>query len=238
MNPEDRNKSDATKRITGAAALYLSERGFKPIETEVSVAAGWIADLAGVCVPTPTEAIKLKLIGRTPRNYASEMHHDLYQKWRQSYADLPTPITAIVEVKATRADFARDDKFTRVSPANLNYLAAPCDLLRLGEYPAGWGILLCDKHGKVSRCAQQPQFLTTALTSTLSIVLSIAMRRDNQTRYARLRDFQRAQRIQDSERKACNRFSDLARCVLSIAHGRHDSVDGAMEYHGVKKLPE
>jgi hypothetical protein len=34
---DDRNKTQLTKDVTAAAALWLQEHGFKPIETEVHV---------------------------------------------------------------------------------------------------------------------------------------------------------------------------------------------------------
>jgi len=62
----DRNKTDLTHAVTQAAMTWLDERGFKPVETEVEIARGWVADLASAIFPTPTELINLKLIPHRP----------------------------------------------------------------------------------------------------------------------------------------------------------------------------
>src|SRR4030043_963800 len=109
----DRNKTDLTHRVTALAAAYLTTRGFHPVETEVFVERGWIADLAGYCYPVESELKKLHLIGG--RSIIPEI--DYAEKYFFSYGSL---LTAIVEVKTSRSDFTSDWKFkTKIYPANL-----------------------------------------------------------------------------------------------------------------------
>ena len=61
MSQLDLNKTPLTHRITALAAAFLDAHGFKPVETEVPVASGWVADVASFVYPTMTEAKKLRL---------------------------------------------------------------------------------------------------------------------------------------------------------------------------------
>jgi len=54
----DQNKTELTRKVTAGAATWLTNLGAKPVETEVHVRQGWIADLAAVWCPTRTEAQK------------------------------------------------------------------------------------------------------------------------------------------------------------------------------------
>lgn len=63
----DRNKTELTHKVTAAVYRYLDERGFKPLETEVPICEGWIADLGGVIIPTQSELQELKLLSARPR---------------------------------------------------------------------------------------------------------------------------------------------------------------------------
>ncbi len=58
------NKTPLTNQITNAVAAWMDNRGFKPVETEVTVAGGWVADLAGVIVPTRGAAPAARLVQR------------------------------------------------------------------------------------------------------------------------------------------------------------------------------
>jgi hypothetical protein len=91
----DRNKTEITHNITRLAALWLDNHGFKPVETEVGVDQGWIADIAGVGCLTQTEYIGLKLLKRPPRwHYDANpsqqiIYEDAYQVWRAARDVIP-----------------------------------------------------------------------------------------------------------------------------------------------------
>ena len=130
--PLDRNKTDLTHNVTALAAAYLTARGFHPVETEVPVKKGWVADLASFCYPLEHETKKLKLIGG--KSIVPEI--ESYEKFIFRYGHL---LTAIVEVKTSRSDFTSDWKFkTKIYPANLCYIAYPKGLINKEELPAGW----------------------------------------------------------------------------------------------------
>lgn len=103
----DRNKSELTHKLTAAAAFWLDEAGFKPVETEVPVCPGWVADLSGVIRPTKTEATRLKLI--PPRGPYSRPN--AWREWCDAFAAIPSLLTAVVEVKTSRSDFIGDHKW-------------------------------------------------------------------------------------------------------------------------------
>jgi hypothetical protein len=75
----DRNKSPITHEVTDAVAVWLDAHGFKPVETEVPMVAGWVADLAAVICPTQTELIALQLIKRPPRSMRTKQCRKLIQ---------------------------------------------------------------------------------------------------------------------------------------------------------------
>ena len=102
---DDRNKTDLTKLVTSAAVRWLDEKGFKPIETEVPVSPGWVADIAGSILPTNTELISLKLIKRGPR-WSQPGYPEKWKEWEASAAWLRRLLTVIVEVKTSKSDFS------------------------------------------------------------------------------------------------------------------------------------
>jgi len=147
----DANKTDLTRQITAAAAIWLNERGFKPIETEVSVADKWVADLASIGYLTRTEAQRLKLIHRKPA--WKQRQGRAREEWEHEYLALPAPLTAVVEVKISLSDLGKDTKWIRAAPARLLYLAVPQTLIdRLVAEPNiddRWGLLVLDAAGAV-----------------------------------------------------------------------------------------
>lgn len=147
---DDRNKSDLTKQVTAAALMYLDERGCKPIETEVGVASGWVADIAAVLDPTITELVALKLLKRQPRYGCPG-----YKEWDTQVRQVHRFMTALVEVKVSRSDFSGDQKWTLPLPTNLAYLAFPKGLITESEYPAGWGLLEYSIETDCVRCRRR-----------------------------------------------------------------------------------
>lgn len=197
----DRNKTEITKDVTAAAIAYLDERGCKPIETEIWVSSdpSWIADVAGVLSATQTELIMLKLLKRRP-----EYRSPGYEAWHEIYMSLIRLMTVLVEVKTSRSDFRGDKKWTRPIPTDLAYLALARGIARPDEFPVGWGIL--EYHEGVLRCLRPPAPRVSTLQERLHVILQVAMRRDNVTRYERMRAFQRAER---SECEGCDRRASM-----------------------------
>lgn len=230
---QDRNKTGLTHDVTAAAARWLEERGFKPVETEVSVCLGWCADLAGVIVPTQTELIDLKLIPRRPSWKAPALDQ---QAWEQRYKLFDRTYTCMVEVKTSRGDFRGDRKWSLPCPTDLAYLAVPKGMVKLEECPARWGVL--EYSDGAMRRLRAPDPYVTTTEEQLGVVLSIAVRRDHHTRYERWREYQKQDRVERAAEKTVSRVSAIARVMEKIVRGEGESVDRVFEYHGIKNMPE
>jgi NTP pyrophosphatase (non-canonical NTP hydrolase) len=235
----DRNKTDITNLITQGVTLWLDGKGFKPVETEVPVAGSWIADVAGVCCPTQTELIEMRLLRRPPKtprwdsnSAVKENAHKLHDVWRAERDALPKQISITVEVKTSVADFRRDGKWAREFPTNLCYLAVPANLVEATRYPKGWGLLLFSKDGGTLLKAVPGELRAVSDTQQLNAVLAIAVCRDHRTRHARLREFQKEVRLQDGERKNLQRISNAVSFVIDIINGR--PIAEAKELHGFR----
>src|SRR5438132_4894673 len=99
MTP-DRNKTQTTREITAAVITWLDYHGFKPVETEVTVTRGWQADIAGVIDCTEGEAIALHLAPRKPNwRMSDERYQAMREAFESAYRGLPSPTTALIEVK-------------------------------------------------------------------------------------------------------------------------------------------
>lgn len=224
----DGNKTPLTARVTAFAAHWLDERGAKPVETEVGVAAGWIADLAGVLVPTRTEAAELKLIPRVGSygaNYAAR------QDAREAaFKALPPVMSVLVEVKTSRGDFFGDRKWSIASPAHLSYIATPPDLVSMNELPEGWGWIVV---GEVAKQRKPPTLFVRSDAELLGFIHAVAVRRDNVTRYARLRGLQRQRRAEESEERAGRRLCNLVDLVFEVIEGREE-LDEALRRRCLK----
>jgi hypothetical protein len=224
---DDYNKTAITKMITAAALTYLDERGCKPIETEVLAASGWISDLAGVVCPTITELTLLKLINRKPGGRRK------YAEWHKAARQAQQLLTVIVEVKTSMSDYKGDRKWKLQSPANLSYLAVP-GLLPIdeSELPASWGILRYYPQGL--RLARPPAIVSVAMEWQRNLILQVAMRRDNATRYERIRQLQKAQRQTENDRINRQRFSEVTRAIISVLNSEYATVEDCLVAHRVK----
>jgi hypothetical protein len=244
---DDLNKSPLTCDVTSAVALWLDGMGFKPIETEVGMPwstreeneKGWIADLAGVIFPTQTELINLKLLRRGPRwslldNDGKWEKNPAYEEWEKERAAKQRLMTCLVEVKTTRADFLGDRKWNLPLPTDLAYLAYPKGLVDPSEWPAGWGIL--EFHDGQVRQRRFPFPGQTSSEQQRDVILSIAVRRDHHTRYARIREFNREDRERRNRDKGETRLRNIAYAVLDITQGKHESVENCLSYHGLKNV--
>lgn len=206
----DRNKTATTHHITAAAVAYLDMRGCKPIETEVGIGLGeavkyGIADIASFVYPTHTEISKLKI----RRFCRDEINGQL--------------LTVVVEVKASRPDFQKDKKRKfKIFPANLCYLAYPKGLLKPDEVPEGWlGLEATKDERSIWRTHWQKGAIHSPDAGTvLDTVVSIAIKRDHRTRYRAMRDYMRAARVREIERKRKWQMADLFRDVVNFLEGK------------------
>lgn len=240
----DRNKSELTIAITKNVALWLDGKGFKPVETEVPVSDGWIADVAGVCCPTQTEMIDLKILPRAPRRLSAMFaasdtaYNDACRAWYDRQKTIPQPLTALVEVKTSRGDYMGDRKWTSEWPTNLCYVAMPEGMVDPIHWPHGWGVILFSQNGAVVRKVHAPSAIRPlAHEKQLWTIHSLAVARDHQTRYARLREFARETRIKNGEYTSIGRISHAIRFVAKVMAGME--IEAALESTYVKiKLPE
>lgn len=225
----DANKTSLTHQVTESAAQWLGERGFKPVETEVPVGHRWIADIAGAAVLTATEAIALKLVRNRPK-WSKTWLQDLDQ-WKAEFDVLPTVVTAVIEVKTSRSDFTRDDKFTRDPVSHLLYLACPTGLVKSDELPSHVGLIYCCEG--VARCVRPALLRTIDQPKVTEVVYSIGMRRDHFTAYERFREMNRQSTERENERSNKARLISIVRCVVDIASGKR-SVKDSLQWYGVK----
>lgn len=238
---EDRNKTEITKLVTAAAYRYLDERGFKPVETEVPIAMGWVADLAGVISPTQTELQELKLLPRKPSWKADRADREAWYALANKTQEL---MTALVEVKTSCSDFRGDKKWITEPPTNLAYLAIPNDLaIRADEVPDGWGVLEYSAASDFVRITRPPIIRQVTVELQLDVVHEIAVRRDHHTRYESERRFRREIVANRNEDVSRTRMGAALRAVMAVVNkhsmsGRipHASMEDALQYHGIKHV--
>ena len=225
----DGNKTHVTRMITSGVSDYLNVRGFKPVETEVPVARGWVADVAGVCVPTRTEAMAIGLLPRSGRGGPRD-----HGRREELYNALPAPITALVEIKASRADFLGDRKWKLDRPATLCYVAAPTGVMRESEWPAGWGVLLCSKkHGIVLECLRVPDVRALSDTLTMWLIHEIAVRRDHRTSLRWLRDIRSQACKRETEVRQSVRVDSVVHAVEALLNGGCETVEMACRLYSI-----
>lgn len=245
----DRNKTELTHQVTAAALSYFKERGFKPLETEVPISGYGIADLAGVCEPTRGETQLLKILPARPYKSwsqlqkmsvtAAQAYHDRREGWERLWRSLPSPLTALVEVKTARGDFLKDRrKWAKPPVAHLRYLFVPRGLIRLSEFPDGWGVVEVEKG---TRLRSAPVIsLSIGIEKTLEVVLQIAKRHYNRHAFQTQREFEKAQRVKFNEEDNRVRWANTFRCILRIAKGGNQyskSVEEVLASYRIRSLP-
>lgn len=240
----DDNKTALTHRVTAVAAAYLDGLGCKPVETEVPVRPGWVADLASFWYPTATEAKKLHMNQRAREILGAKAKNWSWAKCLpRTYGD--GPLTVLVEVKTSTSDFKGDPKWKRDWPAHMCFLAVPSGIVAPGDIPEGWHGLETSKNGtclrKVHRTFAGPHPQHTGMV--VDFVAAVGIRRDHRTRYAAMRAFAKAYRAEDQQRKmrySAERLLDrLANWIQGqgvYAHVERSLKDVLAEL-GIKKVP-
>ena len=143
----DNNKTHLTNVITAGAKMWMLGVGFKPVQDEVPVADGWVADVAGYIQPTQTELTRhlklLKALGLTNDESGVAKFFSRYEM----------PMTGLIEVKTTKADYKKDigRKYARHDqpscPVHLPWLAYPTGMVPDLELPHYWGLLEFSANG-------------------------------------------------------------------------------------------
>jgi len=147
-------------------------------------------------------------------------------------------MVALVEVKTSHSDFKNDSKWTRSIPSDLAYLAYPAGMIGVSEWPEGWGILEYHETCDSIKCRRPAVAYEVKAEIQRDMIYEISLRRDHHTRYERLRKFRRESLIERNSDKSLARINDAFRIVLAVAAGVHGSVDGVLEYYGVRKLAD
>jgi len=182
--------SNLTKRITAGAAIYLKACGFKPLEPEVPVADGWVADLAGYVRPTKTE-LKRHLKLRETIGLEWEMEKRWYDWVREHFGFL---FTGLVEVKISLSDFRKDTerKFKGSPPAHLSWIAYPKGMLTEQEFFGDtlfyWGRLLFSRNGSRLLNVRPPLVINSQHPGdTINFIANVGERCYNRRGYREMR---------------------------------------------------
>lgn len=235
----DRNKTALTHRVTAVAAASLDSMGCKPVETEVMIARGWIADVASYWYPSHSEAKRLRLHEVTlPTRLIDDGDDELDMRFRLWGGG---PFTVAVEVKTTAADFSGDRKWSLPYPANICVLAFPRGVVK--DIPKGWYGLETNMAGdrvlKWHRIAGDihPQHPGVSL----DFVAQVGIRRDHRTRGRAFKDWAKAYRAKDGEKKTQYSAARLMNGLASWLQGTHDrsgcALRDVLPGLGIKKLP-
>jgi len=250
--PADRNKSELTHRVTLAAHQWLENHGFKPVEEEVGMPwtdvneKGWIADIAGVIVPTQTELIEMKFLPRPPR-YPYGRNDDDYQvkyaAWKALYKPLDRRMTCLVEVKTSRADFMGDRKWKMTPPTDLAYVAMPPGIVKQDEWPEGWGIL--ELRGDLVAQVRTPTPRQATDKEHFFVVYNLAVRCDHRTRHLQSRISAKEYRAEATERTSVDRIDKIIYAVRDIVSRKAKwsneplkSVETAFRQNGIRHFTD
>ncbi len=261
----DNNKTALTHRVTAVAIAYLSGLGCKPIETEVPIRPGWIADVASYWEPTWTEVKKFRLhrklvemLGIDLADYdimrsrveqikeaAKLIGMDFDESALLSRIAGDGPFTVLCEVKVTKADFAKSPgKWLAVmgtTPAHLCFIAYPHGIV--DKLPWGWYGIETSADGRRKRKVHRSgRLLAQHVGATLDFVAAVGVRRHHRTTYAATRDWAKMYRAEESEKQVRYSTGDLLRCVAEWLQGEGYSADktlkAALERAGLAKSPK
>ena len=236
----DRNKTALTHRVTAVAAACLDGMGCKPVETEVEIAPGWIADVASYWYPTRTEAKRFGLHKiKLPTLLIDQGHDDLDMRLRLWCAG---PLTVAAEVKTAAGDFRGDAKWTRLPPANICILAFPHGVVE--KVPKGWyGLETSASGDKVLRWHRTDgEIHPQHPGASLDFIAQVGIRRDHRSRYRAMKDWAKAYRAEDAEKKkrysAERLLEGLARWLQRTGYRCDRPLHEVLPGLGVKKVPD
>lgn len=222
METIDRNKSAATHNATATAAMWLDGIGCKPVETEVAVGPGWVADLASFWSPTYTEAKLSKFLQAMCHG---RIIQDTHEEFSRLSRRLGGRFTILLEVKTTRADFLNDvgrkyGTFNGKTPAKRAALAPQAHLQIVAGPPAvfaddrleSWGKLLLSADCKQVRKFDGMWYYNAMSPEQIEdLIAGVACRRDNNTRYGSIRRAMKSYRAGCSPRHTPGRVLEQLR---------------------------
>lgn len=235
---EDRNKSSVTCAITAQAIEHLKYIGAKAIETEVPLGSAWIADIAALWSPTPTECLRSKLL--PPRKKVQVVHEweggkftrtedDPAQKWDEMYSHLPGDITIVHEVKTSYSDFNRDDKFTREPAGDLQILSYLKGCIPEHRLPKNWWLWEHTAGGRL-KVAPCPIINHVDWDKKFWLAAALAERQHNRVFNKWQADLQKKYRMEDTLRTAAYRIRNIAKIVHEVARGER-TPEEALQYY-------
>ncbi len=236
----DRNKTALTHRVTAVAAACLDGMGCKPVETEVVVRAGWVADIASYWYPTWTEAKKLHLHKRI-RTMLEITERDEEALMVRTYG--LGPFTVLAEVKVTRSDFTRDTRKWLSFPAHICFLAFPSGIVKKEEIPVGWYAIETSKDGTTVRRIHRPygRLHPQHPGEVLDIVAAVGIRRDHRTRGRARADWWKSYMAEEAEEKRSYSASRLLEGVAVWLQGKgykpERPLRDVLSELGIKKPP-
>jgi hypothetical protein len=235
LSPLDANKTVLTHHLTAAAIGYLDAAGCKPIETEVPVAGGFIADVASFAYPTPTEVKKLKINHR----FGYDSDYQWYGEFHFRYGHL---LTTVVEVKASKADFLKDIdcKFNGLYfPAHLTYIAYPAGMIADDELPKGWIGLKCSKDGqKLVKRVGWPHVHAMHPGDISDFIAQVAIRRDHLTRYAFHREWMKKYRARERENNIRYTLGHMVNTLAALLKGSPSPTEQRQIEALIKQCPK
>ena len=204
--PLDRNKTALTHKLTALGIGLLATIGCKPIETEVPVGNGIIVDVAGFTYPSMTELKRGKLLKSAILDNPLLKREDSYTVVEYLSRKGLFPLTAVVEVKISLADFKKDlkRKFSQ-GIADLNYIIVPRSIkekvqeamneVSHYDYYYHWSIIeASDSGGRILK-SDIPRINEVPISKTLTIISNIAIRRCHRTEYVFMRSALKQYRV-------------------------------------------
>jgi hypothetical protein len=136
-----------------------------------------------------------------------------------------------------------DRKWKLTPPTDLAWIALAPGIATVEECPEGWGILVM--RGDLINQVRVPKPRVATVEEQLHVVYQIAVRRDHRTRYAQDREWQKEDRIRRVATKSQDRIRNIVHAVRDIAAGKFkysdraiESIEEALEYHGVRNARE
>jgi hypothetical protein len=165
-----------------------------------------------------------------------EERAEQFRVWKQLTEAIPSPLTALVEVKVTRSDFQRDDKWLRPSPVNLRYLAVPKGMLKPEEYPVGWFVLEFNNEGKLLKLSQQGSLEKVDIERQMWIIHEIALRRHHRTEHTWMRDTMKRFNASQTEQRQDLRIRNVVGAIVEVIEG-HSYGKTPEEIFSFRRIP-